>query len=450
MKKIKEQIDYGSRRERMDPSLERKLASPESLYGSNPAMRKGPADVQRLVSARFQKVAEKLSQATGINDLSPRNVQEMLIGEMMQRTMSAMRIESRFIPQLEQLAIDASLEETETPSDWFNIKAYLNRSPEAPTREFKFKAKEDKPKLDLSSPDIDFSEFEASLEEEDRIELERYKRDIINALIQGAAKKGHYIFQKPDVKARLDEMNPQLYQNYLIIMAVNDFLYFTKEQMIEMMSQTGSGVAGKVDVDDNDEDEGGDEGSEDTPDTKITAMGALFPILCHEIIKGIEEAKGRYGLPEDPVTREKVTGKTDILPNEPMQLRVGPEIVEKLRFALPDEIYDNPGLINWFHIVLYQTPAQEFLKLIGDVISDDERKVKNAQKEFEYILREAKKMMAEYDEYKSERSSERDSDPYPSSQDDDGDVAYGDDDDDDDEDGYDDLFRELGIDPPRD
>ena len=78
MKKIKEQIDYGSRRERMDPSLERKLGSPENLYAKSPAMRRGPQDVQRLVSQRFQKVAEKLSQVTGIADLSPNQVQAII------------------------------------------------------------------------------------------------------------------------------------------------------------------------------------------------------------------------------------------------------------------------------------------------------------------------------------------------------------------------------------
>ena len=56
-KKLKEQIDYGNTPERMDPSLERKLASPENLYASNPAMKKGVADVQRLVSNRFQIVS---------------------------------------------------------------------------------------------------------------------------------------------------------------------------------------------------------------------------------------------------------------------------------------------------------------------------------------------------------------------------------------------------------
>jgi hypothetical protein len=192
------------------------------------------------------------------------------------------------------------------------------------------------------------------------------------------------------------------------------------------------------------DDEGGEEG-DDSPDTKIVAQGLMFPILCHEIIKGIEEAKGRYGLPEDPITRQKVTGKTDILPNEPMQLRIGPEIVEKIRFALPDEIYDNQGLINWFHISLYQIPAEDFLRIIGDVISDDESKVKKGQKEFEFILRDAKKMMREYEEYKSEKES----DSYDNYQDDDDDVMYGDDDQGDDNDDMDDFLSGLGIVRPK-
>jgi hypothetical protein len=32
-KKVREQIDYGNRPERMDPNLERKLSDPEGLYG---------------------------------------------------------------------------------------------------------------------------------------------------------------------------------------------------------------------------------------------------------------------------------------------------------------------------------------------------------------------------------------------------------------------------------
>ena len=82
MAKIKEQIDYGNRPERMDPRLERKLGSPESLYAKNPALKKGSKDVERLVSARFGKVADKLKQVTGIQDISSQQVQGMIYQEM--------------------------------------------------------------------------------------------------------------------------------------------------------------------------------------------------------------------------------------------------------------------------------------------------------------------------------------------------------------------------------
>lgn len=429
MKRISEQINYGNRPERMDPRLERKLADPESLYAKNPAIRGGAADVQKLVSRRFTKVAEKLSRALNIPDLSSQQVQQMLMGEMMNKARQIMTIESRFVPQLEQLAIQASLDETEFDPSWAKLEAYLNRSPEGKSRPFKLKPSKEEPKI----PGMD---IESDFEEEDNLELERHKRNIVNAIVQGSAKKGHYIFQKPEVKAQLDRLNPQLYQLYLQVMAINDFFYFTQEQMIEMMSSTGSGVAGKVQLDDADEDD--EEEGENETDTIIRAQGAFFPIVCHELIKGIEEVRARYSLPTDPGEREKVTGVTDILPNEPMQLRIGPEIIEKLRFALPDEIYEDRGLINWFFMELYQIPAKEFLVLIGDVISDDQSKVKQAVRQFEFILRDAKRARQEYEDQMSGNDSD-------SGMDDEGDIGYDDGDDNgDDDDGLDDLLGGIG------
>jgi hypothetical protein len=227
-------------------------------------------------------------------------------------------------------------------------------------------------------------------------------------------------------------------------MAINDFLYFSMEQMIEMMSQTGQGVAGKVKLENNDEgDEGGEEG-EEKPDTKIVADGMIFPILCHEIIKGLEESKGRYGLPQDAGLRQKVQGQVDLLSNEPMQLRIGPEIVEKIRFALPDEMFSegNKGLINWFHTILYQIPAQEFLEIIGLAISDDESKVRKATARFEEIMREAQTLKSEYDDYKLNNDKEEMDDFL-------GSLGDDSEDDDDDEDGFDDFLGGLGISRPK-
>ena len=443
MAKIKEQINYGDRPERMDPRLERKLASPESLYAQNPAMKKGAQDVQRLASSRFGKVADKLKQVTGIEDISSQQVQGMVYQEMMRKLPGIMRIEAAHREELEELAKEASLEETEVPEDWFEIEARLNRQG-IDTSDFRYQEEKPEKKEKPEMPEIPSFDVE-DLTDEEILELEKHKRNIINAIVQGAAKKGHYIFQKPDVKARLDAINPSLYRDYLGIMAINDFMYFSMEQMIEMMSQSGQGVAGKVKLEDNDEEEGGDdEGGEESSNTKIIADGMIFPILCHEIIKGIEEAKGRYGLPQDPEMAQRVMGQTDLLSNEPMQLRIGPEIVEKIRFALPDEMYSesNKGLINWFHTVLYQIPAEEFLELIGLAISEDESKVRRATSKFKEIMREAQQLKTEYDDYKQSNDDEEMSDFL-------GSLGPGDSDDDDEDDGLDDFFSGLGISRPK-
>jgi len=415
---FREQIDYGSRREKMDPNLVSKLGDPEGLYSQNPAMRKGTKDVERLVSSRFQKVADKLSQITGIEDLSSRQVQGMIYQEMMSKLPKIMSIEARHKDELEQLAIEASLDETETPEGWYQIEANLGMPT---TQGFKMgggQEEEGEEELDFGS-DFDLDEFT----KEEQVELEKHKRNIINALIQGAAKKGHYLFQKPSIKSALDRIDPSLYRDYLGIMAINDFMYFTMEQMIEMMSQTGQGVAGKSELEDADPEE-----QEEGIDTKIKATGFIFPILCHEIVKGLEEAKARHGLPEDPETRRKVLQKTDTLANEPMQLRIGPEIVEKLRNALPDEVFDldNKGLLNWFHICLYKKPAEEFLRIIGDIISSDESKVQRGKDSFKDIMREAYQLKDEFENYKEEEGIE---------------------DDEEDEDDINDFLRDLGIEP---
>jgi hypothetical protein len=433
-KKLKEQLDYGNRRERMDPSLERKLASPDSLYAQNPAMKKGAADVQRLVSQRFGKVADKLKQVTGIENISSQGVQQMIYQEQMAKLRDVMRIEAANKEALEQLAIDACLHEQQVPEGWYEIEPHLGQqpdvsdfryAPEEPQDDEEEDDNEEKDELEIPSFDVE------DLTDEEELELEKHKRNIINAIIQGSAKRGHYIFQEPWVKARLDAINPTLYKDYLGIMAINDFLYFSMEQMIEMMSQTGAGVAGKVSLEDADGEEGeksGEEG-EEKPDTKIVAVGMIFPILCHEIIKGLEEAKGRHGHSPKKSVRDKVRGAVDVLSNEPMQLRIGPEIVEKFRHALPDEMFDesNKGLINWFQILLYQIPAQEFLEIIGNAISEDASKVKLATSKFRELMKEAQNLKSEYEDYKEENDIE----------------------DEDEDDGLDDFFGSLGISRPK-
>lgn len=429
MKKLKEQIDYGGRRERMDPNLERKLRSGEDIYATNPAMKKGTEDVQRLVSSRFNKVTDALKQVTGIEDLSSNNVKQMLMGEMMVATQRAMSIESRHKEELKSLAKKISFRETGAPEKYYEVEMYLNEQP-IDVSNFRYEPEDDEDEEDDDEEknQIDFPSFDIEdLTDEEQLELEKHKRNLVLAIIQGSAKKAHYAYQKTNAKAELDAINPQLYPLYNKIMAINDFFYFTMEQMIEMMSETGDGVAGKVETETSDEGgEEGEEGDENNGSGKqtIRAWGLIFPILVHEVVKGIERYLAQFSHSKDERLANKVMGQVDLLRNEPSQLRIGPEIVERMRMLLPDEMFESESeeMMPWFKMKLYEIEAREFIKIFADVITDDESKNKRAAKRFEEIYKDAKQAKEEFESDENDDNS-----------------------DDGDDDGLDDFLGGLGI-----
>jgi hypothetical protein len=173
-KKIKEDIDYGDTPERMDPSLERKISSPESPFAINPAFARAEKDVQRLMTNRFKQVAEKLREVTG-RPITSVQVAMMIYQQQLQNLSTIMRIESQHKEQLENLSVQAALDEVQMPADWFEINAKLGQF-DAP--EFNMGTSEP-PKISVG-PDVD-------------VTSEMHKRNLINAIIQGTAKKGHYI-----------------------------------------------------------------------------------------------------------------------------------------------------------------------------------------------------------------------------------------------------------------
>ena len=68
------------------------------------------------------------------------------------------------------------------------------------------------------------------------------------------------------------------------------------------------------------------------------------------------------------------------------------------------------GLINFFHVLLYQIEAKEFLEIIGNAISEDSSKLAKAKKRFEELVREAKQMKEEFENYKEEEDIDSDDD----------------------------------------
>ena len=90
-------------------------------------MGKGSEDVQRLVTNRFKQVVDKVREVTGRETINSQMLGRMLVSEMYQKVPQVIQIESRHRDALENLAIEACLEDTQIPSDWFIVEANLNR-----------------------------------------------------------------------------------------------------------------------------------------------------------------------------------------------------------------------------------------------------------------------------------------------------------------------------------
>ena len=336
-KKLKEQIEYDGP-ERMSPDIQSKIEKGETPMSSNPALPRKDDDEmdnsfeQLIASKRFKDVVEKVKRYTGMRDVSQNqlmNLQRMLMGAVQE----VKQIESNNEGYLEQLAVDLVKQELAIPDDAFQYDVELTSMPgqidmsgmktdsEEPEDEDvieQFGVSEDEAEDDLEN-------FMAAFE---KFDLEKAKRRFINSLIQGASKKGHYMFHL--VEEQLNSINPRLLNLYGVLMSINDLLYWIlPDQMVMSAAASGQGMEGKEEVD------------ETTDPPTIKAKGLFFPILVHEIVKGVYEVMGTQGLPDDPKAAEMVMASQDTLPYEIWDLRLGPVIWEKFTEAYPDKLYED-------------------------------------------------------------------------------------------------------------
>ena len=374
-KKIKEQIEYDGP-ERMDQGIQSKLEKGETPLSDNPALPRKDDDEfdnsfeQLIASKRFRDVVEKVKRYTGVQEVTQNQLMN-LQGMMMQAVQQVKQIESNNEGYLEQLAVELIKKELSLPDDAFQYDVELTSMPgqidmsgmkkdsEEPEDEDvieKFGVSEDEAEDDLEN-------FMAAFE---KFDLEKAKRRFINSLIQGASKKGHYMFHL--VKDELENINPQLLNLYGVLMSVNDLLYWIlPDQMVMMAAESGQGMEGKEEVD------------ETTDPPTIKAKGLFFPILVHELLKGVYEVLGTQGLPDDPKAAEMVMASQDTLPYEIWDLRLGPVIWEKFMASYPEKLYDDDlrEIQNYLFSRFSSLTTDEFFDVAKMIMSgsDDGKKV---------------------------------------------------------------------------
>lgn len=315
-----------------------------------------------LASDRYRQVVSNLRRYLGDN--TP--VQSGMSGIMqLQNTLvnahnRITQIERNHRQELEQLAVNLVMKEMGLPEGAIEFDAKIVGMDEIDMTDFnKDQEGEENPEqVDIENEIEIFNELQG-------LDLEKAKRRMINAIIQGASKKGHYMFHL--VPQELEQITGEnnILNLYGTLMSINDITYWQlSDQQIKGL---GGSVAGKESVE-RPEEEGGK--------AKVIARGINFPVLVHELIKGVLELFAIQGRPEDETSFEDVEKSEDTLEKEMWDLRLGPPIWDRIKSQFPEEILVDENLIelqNYLLVEIFKLPPKNFLVLMKEVLGKTER-----------------------------------------------------------------------------
>ena len=386
--------------ERMEPGIERKINQRQTPYAEHPALpQDGDRDFIELVtSQRFKDSVEKVRRFLG--DTTPIQGDNAMMG-LMSSIMGSLQQIKRFENQnkeyLENLAVDLVKKELGIPEGQLQFDVELvggglsasegmQRQSEEPSEEEvedAFKESEEHQE-----------EMEDFMDSMEKFNLEKAKRRMINSLVQGAAFKGGHMYVL--VSNEINRLSPELLNLYGVTQSLMEHLYWLYPDM-EGMAGSGGGQMGQSEAD-----------PETDPPT-IHAKGFTFPLLVHEIVKGIYSLYGDQGLPNDPVQRSMVVGAEDTLPSEVWDSRLGPIFWEKFRDAWPDKLYeeDQRHLQQYLFMRLSQLEAKDFINLAKAILEDKPE----AKRVLDRMVNEIVDILKKH-EYESKMSDEDNDDDY--------------------------------------
>jgi hypothetical protein len=319
-----------------------------------------------LASERYKQVIARVREYTGINTPLTGDSNIMPLAQMMMTAHNQIiQTERAHREQLEQLAVELVMKEMGIPEGALQFNAKIVGMGEIGTNDFNREMEQ--------QPNIEPVDIETDLMDDlEKIDLEKAKRRLINNMIQGASKKGHYMYHY--VADKIEEItgSEDLINQYGVLMSINDTLYWqlSDEQMKMMRGGAGGGgsVGGKEEVDRN------------TNPPTIVARGINFPILVHELIKGTLELFAIQGRPTDEEGNEsenwgEIEGSEDTLEKEVWDLRLGPAIWDRVRNQFPESILTDENkaeLQNYLLVEIFKLPAKQFLVFMKEVVSGSE------------------------------------------------------------------------------
>jgi len=320
-----------------------------------------------LASERYRQVIAKVREYTGVE--TPIRGEEgiMPLAQMMMAAHNEIvQTEAAHREDLERLAVELVIKEMGIPEGALQFDTKIVGMGEIDTQDFNREMQQ--------QPNIDPVDIEQDLMTDlESMTMEKAKRRLINLMIQGASKRGHYMYHYVADKIREITGSDRIIGQYGILMSVNDSLYWqlSDEKMKIMMGGGGAGgsIGGKEEV------------RRETNPPTIVARGVNFPILVHELIKGIMELFAIQGRPtdeegnEDEESWSEIEGSEDTLEKELWDLRLGPPIWDRIRRQFPESILTDENkkeLQNYLLTNMFKLPAKNFLVFAKEVLSGSE------------------------------------------------------------------------------
>jgi hypothetical protein len=323
--------------EDMNDDLRRKLERGEHDYSEHI----DPETVKRMADDIVRDAKANLEARGGRANLE--GAQEL----MSRGLMGALQKEARHKRELEQLAIKLVSEEYGVPEDAVDFEATITGHPQMPGGQEIRKTGLKMRKGDKRPPQGKTAE---------ELKPNVTKRRLMNAMMHGAARKGQNLFHMASDELR--RIDPSLSQDYSKLMAGNDFMYWAlSDDTISQESESGT-HAGQVRVD------------LSGPKPKIIAQGMTFPFLLHELTKGVLELISLHGLDVDKETRDYVLDKTDNLESEPMDIRLGVKIWEKLLETMDVDALPYKAQI---FTRMSELPPSEFNNIVNGLLNGSEQ-----------------------------------------------------------------------------
>ena len=194
----------------------------------------------------------------------------------------------------------------------------------------------------------------------DTMDLEK-KRRIINGITQGASIRGSFSFLL--FREHLDEIDDSLVEKYNQILKLSFGIYDNEEAIAMMLSLLGQGQ----------KQQGGEskaEYDEDADQFVVKAQAICFPMLVHEIVKGLYEIIGTEGFGSDRELNKKIIRKVDKLSNDPEDLRYGKFIYDGLRELYLQTGWKDDRSRELFFTEVYKLNNKSFFSLINALIND--------------------------------------------------------------------------------